>query len=85
MEEAGLVRGKWYSILICAVSTLVGTTMLAHDMSTEQSYARMMKDCQSATMIGAVIFTTVPGMISDRTGSYIPAYLLLLGMVCSPR
>lgn len=57
--------------------TTVGTTMIAHDMSTEKTYARMIKDCQSATMVGAVLFTTVPGMIEDMTGSYVPAYYLL--------
>lgn len=57
--------------------TTVGTTMIAHDMSTEKTYARMIKDCQSATMVGAVLFTTVPGMIKDMTGSYVPAYYLL--------
>lgn len=38
MEEAGLVRGKWYSILICAVSTLVLFCTLGLATSTISIY-----------------------------------------------
>lgn len=55
----------------------VGLSVFALDMSAPVSYGRAVKRFQIAYMLGALAFGTVPGMIADATGSYVPAYVIL--------
>lgn len=59
-------------------TTSVGTAAYTKDMSSEKTYAANAKRFQIATMAGAVVITSVPGIIADWTGSYVGAYVLII-------
>ena len=47
-------------------------------------YDRLVKWLSSAYMLGSLLTGPMPGMLADRFGSYVPAYLLFLAsLVCS--
>jgi sugar phosphate permease len=55
---------------------LVGMSIWAGDLSTEARLAQAVKRFQIAYQAGGLAFSAVPGFLADRTGSYVPAYLL---------
>jgi len=55
----------------------VGITIFAKDVSSPGRYDKSLQQLQAANSIGAFCFSTVPGMIADHTGSYIPAYIFV--------
>lgn len=59
-----------------ALST-VGLSAIARSISSEQGFGRAAKNFQSFTMIGSIAFNTIPGIIADAAGSYIPAYWIV--------
>lgn len=56
----------------------VSISIYASKVSTEQNYPRTMSTFQFLAAAGALCMGTVPGIIADRTGSYVPAYVMLL-------
>jgi len=55
----------------------VGLSVFAGDMASYAEYEKTLKKYQVASMAGALFFGPAPGMIADRTGSYVPLYVLL--------
>ena len=56
----------------------------AGDLSAGPDYDRLVKWLSSAYMLGSLLTGPMPGMLADRFGSYVPAYLLFLAsLVCS--
>ena len=44
----------------------------------DEGLAQLVQQLQLSYAIGSLLLSTMPGMIADRTGSYAPAYLVLL-------
>ncbi len=57
----------------------VGISILAADFSTQESFARVLKNCQVSYTFGGLASSVMPGAIADLTGSYIPAYRVIVG------
>lgn len=55
----------------------VGLPIFARDLALPGRYADAVRHLQIAYMTGALAFSAVPGLLADRTGSYLPAYRLL--------
>ena len=58
--------------------TTVGLAIWAADFGGEARVARLVRQFQLSYAIGSLLLSTMPCMIADRTGSYAPAYLVLL-------
>ena len=56
----------------------VGLAVWAADFGGEARVAQLVRQLQLSYAIGSLLLSTMPGMIADRTGSYAPAYLVLL-------
>ena len=59
------------------VST-VGISILAADFSTQETFAKVLKNCQVSYTFGGLASSVMPGAVADLTGSYIPAYRLIV-------
>lgn len=57
--------------------TSLSISMYAARISTEAEYSRTLTRFQALSTSGAILFGTVPGIIADQTGSYVPAYMLM--------
>lgn len=55
----------------------VGLSQLAAGTAHPEYYADGVRQLQTAYMLGTVVFSTVPGILADRMGTYIPCYYLL--------
>lgn len=56
----------------------VGLAVWAADFGGEARVAQLVQQLQLSYAIGSLLLSTMPGIIADRTGSYAPAYLVLL-------
>lgn len=56
----------------------VGPGFFAEDIAPDK-FDAMVKRLQLAYMIGSLIYGPFPGIIADRCGSYVPAYVILTG------
>ena len=54
----------------------VGLPIWAADFSDSEAYPRVLEWMQVSYATGGMILTLLPGMIFDRTGSYLLAYIL---------
>ena len=62
----------------------VSLSVWAGDFSRGADYDRLVKWLSTSYMLGALVTGPVPGILADRFGSYVPAYLLFLAsLVCS--
>ena len=62
----------------------VSLSVWAGDLSAGPDYDRLVKWLSSAYMLGSLLTGPMPGMLADRFGSYVSAYLLFLAsLVCS--
>lgn len=61
----------------CPLST-VGISIWAGDFSNEKTYAMRVQRMQFCYALGTLLFATMPGMIADRFGSYVLAYVIFL-------
>ena len=66
-----------FGTAICSVAI----SSYAMTVSSKDDYARIVSRFQTVMTAGGLVFTTVPGMIADSTGSYVPAYILMLCIV----
>ncbi len=57
--------------------TTVSTSMYASGISTEKEYSHTVARFNVLSTAGGLVFGAVPGMIADRTGSYVPAFVIL--------
>ncbi len=55
----------------------VGFSSMAADLSTPGHYPSTLRNFQLCYMIGSFVTGPVPGMIADRTGSYVASYYIL--------
>ena len=54
----------------------VGLPIWAADFSNSDNYASMLKKLQMSYQVGGLLFSTLPGIFADATGSYVPAYIM---------
>lgn len=54
----------------------VSIPILAADLSQPETYAKVLKNYQLTYTLGGLFSSTIPGIIADVTGSYIPAHIL---------
>lgn len=57
--------------------TTVSASMYASTISTEKMYGKSVSRFQVLSNVGSLIFGTVPGIVADSTGSYIPAVVMM--------
>ena len=66
-------------VIILAIglpTSTVGYSMWAADFSDSRTYSKAIQRIQMFHCIGALTFESLPGILADITGSYIPAYAL---------
>ena len=54
----------------------VGLSIMASDFCQVGNYATVLKNYQRSYALGGLVSSAVPGMLADRTGSYLPSYIL---------
>ena len=54
----------------------VGLSIMASDFCQVGNYATVLKSYQLSYALGGLVSSAVPGMLADRTGSYLPSYIL---------
>lgn len=59
----------------------VGITVLAADIAKGEKYGSVIRAFEVSNVCGAMIFSTIPGVIADYTGSYTQSYLLMSAIV----
>ena len=59
----------------------VGIPVWAGDLSSPEKYPTTVRNLQLIYAAGAMIFATMPGIIADHLGSYIPVYALFACLV----
>ncbi len=59
----------------------VGIPVWAGDLSSPEKYPTTVRNLQLIYAAGAMIFATMPGIIADQLGSYIPVYALFASLV----
>ena len=59
----------------------VSYSIWSKDFLGDEGFASGLKWSQSLYAFGIVVFGPVPGWMADRTGSYVPSYLLFLVMM----
>jgi len=55
----------------------VGMSLWAADLSSAATYSTTIKDFQTCSMVGTLLFSLVPGIFADVTGSYTIAYWVM--------
>jgi len=60
------------------VVATVGISIWAANLSSEESYVRTLRNYQVSYTIGGLVFSSVPGLLADLTGSYLPTRLLAI-------
>ncbi len=58
-------------------------TVWAKDCLGDAGFSKGLKWCQTMFALGNLLFGTVPGLLADHFGSYLPAYFLFFGMMLS--
>lgn len=53
-----------------------GLSINAEMVSSERTYAKTMKSFQMAFQLGAMAMNLIPGAVYDRTGTYVPAFVI---------
>lgn len=56
----------------------VGLTTLAADTASSSDFPNTLKTYQTIFMCGSLVFSIVPGFLADLTGSYVPAYGIIV-------
>ena len=54
----------------------VGLSIMASDFCQVGNYATVLKNYQLSYALVGLVSSAVPGMLADRTGSYLPSYIL---------
>lgn len=68
----GIVAGMGIGYAI----TTLSATIWSNDLANKDNYAVVVRRLQIAQSAGALLFSTVPGILADRFGNYVPAYAL---------
>lgn len=61
--------------------TTVGISVWAVEFSTDETYAKVMRNAQMCYTMGGLFMSTLPGYIYDMSGSYSWAYILCSGIM----
>lgn len=73
------------SILVCLGCPIctIGIAIWAKEISSPQSFPENLRKLQTCHQLGGLIFASIPGILADITGSYIPSYMIffVLGMI----
>ena len=72
-------------IAVCAVICLgislpiasVGPSLYANDIGGKENHAKILKIYQLAIPLGQILVGPLPGMLADRTGSYVTGYAFM--------
>ena len=75
-------------IAICATICLgislpiasVGPSLYANDIGGKEKHAKILKIYQLAIPIGQIIVGPLPGILADKTGSYVAGYIFMTGV-----
>lgn len=59
----------------------VGVSVWAEDFTNEAHFDWALRLLQTGSSAGSLLFSFMPGMIADLTGSYAPAYFIFLGFM----
>ena len=70
-----LFMGTGYAI------TTLSATIWSNDIAGKNNYAVVVRRLQIAQSAGALVFSTVPGILADRFGNYVPAYALFTALM----
>lgn len=70
-----LFMGTGYAI------TTLSATIWSNDIADKNNYAVVVRRLQIAQSAGALLFSTVPGILADRFGNYVPAYSLFTALM----
>lgn len=68
--------GALLSGLGLAITSVAATTFAAQT-AAKDDYPRVVARFQFMNTLGGLIFATVPGLLADLTGSYVPAFVLM--------
>ena len=69
------------SVILMGLGLPIGSLSIplySAGVSTESQYTKTVTQFQLMITLGGLVFGTVPGMIADHTGSYVPAFALML-------
>lgn len=77
----GVLFGSLILMGIGFSAATVGVPVWAEEFSSQGTYRRILRRFQVTYAVGSTLFSSVPGMIYDRTGSYRGAYLLMSGFL----
>ena len=73
------------SVLVCLGCPIctIGIAIWAKEVSSPQAFPENLRKLQTCHQLGGLIFASVPGILADLTGSYIPSYIIffILGMI----
>ena len=79
------------NLVVCGVTVLflgigypiatIGPSVWANDMSSPDHYPTVVRRLQVIYAGGALLFASVPGLMADALGGYIPTYALMSGML----
>lgn len=54
--------------------TAVSPSVWARDLTTAENYPKLVRSITTVYTFGMLVFGPVPGILADRTGSYVPGY-----------
>lgn len=60
----------------------VGISVIARAVAKPKCFTPLVQRYQIIYMIGSLLFGVMPGIVADHAGSYIPAYVVLTGLIC---
>lgn len=76
-QAGGLLFGITFLFLgIGLALASVGLSLMASDFCRIGNFATVLKNYQLAYALGGLVSSAVPGILADRTGSYLPSYIL---------
>lgn len=61
---------------LSAPECTVAISLWARDLSGDDTYEETVRRCNVLASVGALVFSPMPGMLADHTGSYVAAYLV---------
>lgn len=61
--------------------TAVSPAVWSQDLSSQERYPSTLRSFNLSYTVGMLLFGPIPGMLADRTGSYVPSYLLFTGFL----
>lgn len=68
-------KNRFYYWVICGLCTLE-ISVWSGDMASADKFPEVLRKLQIIYACGALTFSSMPGVIADMTGGYIPAYIL---------